>query len=150
MGFSLSKYTCFSVLHYPLWVILVTLLGKAQQLQEQRHLFLSVCAVFSCIQTMMYGCQCLGFLMCTQILMHVITHRGFADTVSEFALKVDSGRKITCRSRDSNLRQFCAWLLSCNINQLSYSPPLGFAPHPSLAPLLFSQVLPRTIRRCGS
>ena len=69
--------------------------------------------------------------------MHVITHRGCADTVRESALKVDSGRKIPCPRGDSNLHQFCAWLFSCKVNQLSYSPPLGFAPHPSVPPPSF-------------
>ena len=40
-----------------------------------------------------YSCQCLGSLMCKQMLMHVIAHRGFTDTVRESALKADSGGK---------------------------------------------------------
>ena len=47
---------------------------RLQQLQEQQYPFLPVCAVFSCVQTVVYGCQCLGFVTCTQMLMHVIAH----------------------------------------------------------------------------
>ena len=38
--------------------------------------------------------QHLGFLMCSQMRMFAIAHRAVVDTVSESALKVDSGRKI--------------------------------------------------------
>ena len=37
--------------------------------------------------------------------MHVIAHRGVQTHVREYALKVDSGRKIPCRTGESNLRQ---------------------------------------------
>ena len=43
--------------------------------------------------------------MCTLILMHAIADEGCTDTVGESALKVDSGRKIPCRTGESNLRQ---------------------------------------------
>ena len=57
-----------------------------------------------------YGCRCLGFLTCAQMLMHAIAHRGCTDTVRASALDADSGRKIPCRTRDSNLCQYCIWL----------------------------------------
>ena len=57
-----------------------------------------MCAVFSCVQTMCVGCQCLGFLTCAQMLMHAIAHGDCTDTVRESALKVDSGRKTHCRT----------------------------------------------------
>ena len=62
-------------------------LGKAEQPQEQCYPFLLVCAVFSCIQTMVW--QCWGFLTCGHMLMHVITHKGCKDTT----LKVHSWQK---------------------------------------------------------
>ena len=37
-----------SVLHYPVWDILVALPGMAQQPQEQRFQFLPLCAVVAC------------------------------------------------------------------------------------------------------
>ena len=46
-----------------------------------------------------------GSVTCAQILMHVIAHRGVQTHVREYALKVDSGRKIPCRTGESNLRQ---------------------------------------------
>ena len=53
-----------------------------------------------------------GSLSCVQMLMREIAHGGggggeggFTDTVRESALKVDSGRKIPCRTGESNLRQ---------------------------------------------
>ena len=51
--------------------------------------------------------------------MHAIAHRGCTDTVRESALKVDSGRKIPCRTRESNLRRQRAGLM---LYHLSYIP----------------------------
>ena len=45
--------------------------------------------------------------------------RGCTDTVRESALKVDSGRKIPCRTMESNLRQRRAGPV---LYQLSYIP----------------------------
>ena len=54
---------------------------------------------------------CLVFLTCPQMLMLAIAHKGCTDTVLEYALKVDSGRKIhNSYTGDSNPRQYCAWL----------------------------------------
>ena len=50
--------------------------------------------------------------------------RGCTDTVRESALKVDSGRKISCRTGESNLRQRRA---SPMLSQLSYIPALIIA-----------------------
>ena len=70
-----------------------------------------------------YGCQCLGSLTCTQMLMHMIAREGCVDTVRESALKVDSGRKISCVTRESNLPQWCVGPM---LDQLSYIPaPIG-------------------------
>ena len=51
--------------------------------------------------------------------MHAIAHEGCADTVRESALNVDSGRKIPCRTGESNLRQ---WRAGPTLYQLSYIP----------------------------
>ena len=40
-----------------------------------------------------YGCQCLGFSTCAQMLRHVIAHGGCTDTVRQSALKAESARK---------------------------------------------------------
>ena len=49
--------------------------------------------------------------------------RGCTETVRESALKVDSGRKIPCRTRESNLRRRRA---SPMLYQLSYIPTHPF------------------------
>ena len=62
------------------------------------------------------GCSDMDYRMCAQMSVHTIAHgmgdgvvwcggagEGGADTVRESALKVDSGRKIACRTGTSNL-----------------------------------------------
>ena len=44
-------------------------------------------------------------------------------TVREFALKVDSGRKIPYLTRESNPRQYCVWLLGSMLYPLSDPAP---------------------------
>ena len=48
---------------------------------------------------------------------------GCTDTVREFSLEVDSGRKIPCRTGESNLRQRC-----CRSDAL----PTELHPHPGV------------------
>ena len=47
-----------------------------------------------------------GYLTCAQMLMHATAHGGVRTHVRESALKVDSGRKISCRTGESNLHQW--------------------------------------------
>ena len=56
-----------------------------------------------------------------EMSMHAIAHGGYPDTVRESALEVDSGSKMRCRTRDSNPSQYCSWLFSRTLYQLSYS-----------------------------
>ena len=51
------------------------------------------CVQYFSVSRQWYSCQCLGFLTCTQMLMHAVAHGGCTDTVRESALKADSGRK---------------------------------------------------------
>ena len=51
------------------------------------------CVQYFCVSKQWYGCQCLGFSTCTQMLMHATAYGGCADTVRESALKADSRRK---------------------------------------------------------
>ena len=44
--------------------------------------------------------------MCAQMLMHKIAHGGVLTHVRESSLKVDSGRKIPCRTGKLNLHQW--------------------------------------------
>ena len=64
-----------------------------QCVQEQCCPFLSVCAIFLCIQTMV-RLQFWGFLMCTQTLIHAIVLGSCTDTVREVALEVNSGENL--------------------------------------------------------
>ena len=65
-------------------------LGKAWQLEEQCYPFLSVCAVFWCVQTMVW-LPVFGILQ----LMHAIAHGGCTDNVRESALEADwEGKKL--------------------------------------------------------
>ena len=73
-------------------------LGKTQQLQERHYPSLPVCAVFL-VSKQWYGCQCLGFLRCAQMLMHVIERGGggegggCTDTVRKSAWKLTLGER---------------------------------------------------------
>ena len=60
-----------------------------------------------------------GSLTCAQLLMHAIAQGGVRTHVRESAPKVDSGRKIPCRTRESNLPQRRA---GPTLYQLSYIP----------------------------
>ena len=46
-----------------------------------------------------------GSLTCAQTLIQAVAHGGVRTHTRESALKVDSGRKIPCRTRESNLHQ---------------------------------------------
>ena len=65
-------------------------------------------------------------LACAPMFMHVIVHRGARTHLRESALKVDSGRKIPCRTGELNLPQWCAGLTLC---QLNYIPILFRGSH---------------------
>ena len=60
-----------------------------------------------------------GSLLGSQMLMHAAATWGCMDTVREFALKVDSMRKIPCSTGKWNLFQRCA---DPTLYQLSYIP----------------------------
>ena len=49
--------------------------------------------------------------------------QGSMDTIREFTLKVGSGRKISCHTRELNLSKQCAGPMFC---QLSYIPTSQF------------------------
>ena len=77
------------------------LAGNSGRLTLERHnsrkssatQLVTVCAVFTCVQTKVYGCLCLGFLTYAHVLMHAIARGSCTHTVRESALKVDSGRE---------------------------------------------------------
>ena len=57
-------------------------------------------------------------------VMRVIVHGGCTGTVRESALKADSGIEIPCRNGDSTRRQYCSWLFSRTLYQVSYTRSL--------------------------
>jgi len=108
-----------------------------------------VCSVFVFCDNSGIWLPVLSFLTCAQMWLHAIAHggtqkgdtegatdvghrRGYrrgiqkgyghrkTDTEREHALRVDSGRKIPCRTGDSNPRQYCAWPCSRTLCQPSY------------------------------
>ena len=91
------------------------------------------CVQYFRVSKQWYGCQCLGFLMCAQLLMREIACNSSTDTVRDSAQQVDSGRKIPRHAGDSNQYQYCAWLFSRMLYQLSYPCPAIY---------IFYQLLP--------
>ena len=87
-------------------------------IQEQRYPFLSVYAVFSLCPNNGMAASVGDFFTCPQMLMNAIAHEDCTDTVRESALKDELGKKILCRTWNSNPRQYCAWRSSieCSTN----------------------------------
>ena len=106
--------------------------GKTQQLQVQHYPFLSVFAVCSCVQTLVW-LPVFGFFTCAQMLMHVIAYRGCTDTVTHKRVCTrrwlwEKKRKIPCRTLDLNSQShhYGTWLFSCTLYPLNYSLPPPF------------------------
>ena len=73
-----------------------------------------------------YGCQCLGFLTWTRMLMRAIAHGGCTDTVRVCTESWLSGRKNPCRTGNSNPRQYYAWFSDqCSNNWAVLAPSLS-------------------------
>ena len=53
--------------------------------------------------------------------MHMVAHGGCTDAVRESAQNVDSGRKISCCTRESNLPQWYAGPMLYQLKQISSS-----------------------------
>ena len=54
------------------------------------------CVQYFCVSEQWYGCLCLRFLTCAQMLMHAIAHGGCMKTIRESAMTEDCGIKIPC------------------------------------------------------
>ena len=94
-------------------------LVRLQQPQERRHPFLTVRAVFSCVQTKVW-LPMLGIFNVRADVNACDCTRGFTNTVRESALKVDSGReKKSCRTGESNQGQL---RVGPTLYRLSYIP----------------------------
>ena len=101
------------------WIIRVALHGESQ-LRPSRATQPTVlvgCFSISIIKRTLTWTT--GSWTCAQMWMHAIAHGGCTDTVRESALKVDSGRKIPCRTGESNQRWRRAGPM---LYQLSYIP----------------------------
>ena len=115
---------CIFHLEFPLWKIRVALPGESQ-LRKSRAIHSMVhaeCFSVSAIHRSLPWTT--GSLKCAQMLMHATAYGECTDTVRESTFKGDSGRKIPCRTGESNLRQRRA---GSTLDQLSYIPTF---PHP--------------------
>ena len=118
--FYFTFYNCCVLMGFLPWKNRVAFPGESQPLQSRaiqpsvHGFFFNVSIVH---RTLTWTT---GSLTCTQMLMHAIVHGG-ANTVRESALKVDSGRKFSCHTGESNLRQQRAGPM---LFQLSYIPTL--------------------------
>ena len=90
-------------------------LGETQQPQEQGYPFLSVCAVFSCVPTMVWLPMFRIFNVCTEVNARSCTWGLYRHWREHWKL---TGRKIPCRIRDLNPHQYCAWFVSQMLYQL--------------------------------
>ena len=103
-----GEIVLFLVLHCPLWEIWVTATTRAAL-----PIPISVCSIFmskQCIWDFQRALRCWSTWLHTQAVW----------TPYESALETDSGRKMPCRTRDLNPHQYCAWLFSRMLYQLSY------------------------------
>ena len=73
----------------------------------QTIVWLSVCAVFLCVHTMVWLPVFGIFNVSTDDACY--STQGCTDTVRESVLEAVSGKKIPCRTGDSNPCQYCAW-----------------------------------------
>ena len=78
-----------------------------------------VCSVFQCFHNPLNSDMDCGIFNVHTNANACDCTRGCADTVRESALKVDSGRKIPCRTGESNLRRRRA---GPKLYQLSHTP----------------------------
>ena len=86
--------------------------GKAQQPQVQHYPFLSVCAAFPCVQTMVWLSAFGIFSVCTDVDARDCSQGLYGHHEKKSALTADLRREIRCCVRDSNSHQYCAWLFS--------------------------------------
>ena len=93
-------FTTIAPSGFPPWDIRFAFQGQSRATQPAMH---TGCFSVSIIHGTLTWTT--GSLTCAQMLMHVTAHGGVRTHVRESALKVDCGRKIPCRTGESNLRQ---------------------------------------------
>ena len=84
------------------------------------------CCMYFNVSKKRYGCQCLKSLTCTRMLMNVIAHASFMDTVRQSALKAYSGRKIPGHNGKSDPRRRRADTMFYRLNNIPTPYPLQF------------------------
>ena len=94
----------FSVSVIPCWSLGCLTRVRLQQPQNWRYPFLAVCAVFTCVQTMVWLPVSEIFIMHTDVGVCHCTTELYEDH-RESAPKVNSGRKILCCTWESNSGQ---------------------------------------------
>ena len=133
-------YNCIVPMWFLLWEIRVAFPGESQLRQSRATQPTSLAGCFSVSIIHRTLTWTTGSFMYAQIFNISDCTHGCADTVRESALKVDCGRKIPCRTGESNLRQrhdgpmLYQWATSpplwaqlpCSLKRLSPLPP----PHP--------------------
>ena len=100
-------YSCIVPMGFLPWEIRVAYPGESQlRLSRAIHPTLHAgCFSVSIIHRTLAWTT--GSLTCAHTLMHAIGHGDVRTHLRESALKVDSGRKIPCRTGESNLRRRC-------------------------------------------
>ena len=98
----------------------LTCVGHSSHKSSATHSY--QCVQYPCVSKQWYSCQCLGFLLCTQMLKNATAHSSCSDTLRQSALEVYSSRKISCCTRDSNPHLYYAWLFRCSTNWAICTP----------------------------
>ena len=129
-------YCCSNFVVCFLLLFVTTSLSLCTAAARAEYPFLSVCAVFSCFQTMVILLPVFGiFLTCEQLLMHAIVHRGLyghRETVCTGS-RLGEENKNKKQQQQQNLphqglepASVLRWLFIGTLCQLSYSRPLPF------------------------
>ena len=95
------------------------------------------------------GYQYSEIQMCMLMLMHATAPRDCVNTIKESALITDSGRKMPCRTKKSNLRQHYVWLFCPTFYRVTMHPmcpnSYEYMPHSLLLFLVSRQALQNSL-----
>ena len=123
---AVSDHNEFCILHFPHdnCILRVAFRGESQLRQSRaiQPMVHAGCGCFSVFIIHRTLTRTTGSLTCAKILMHAVAPDRYTDTVRQYALKLDSGRKVPCRTGESNLRQRRA---GPTLYELSYIPTHG-------------------------
>ena len=105
--------------------------GWLQQPQDKQYPILPMCVVFPCVQTMKqwYGCQCLGFLANTQLLMQA-TDTGAVQTPWEsLHRKLTLGEKSLAGRRSLSVCWYYTRLFGVMLSRTTSRPTILSCQH---------------------